>query len=94
MDQVLVNLYDKKDRAGVVTINIQDPSYGADIVAHQDYNDDTQENDIALMFLTVGQLAEYAQINDDPHEPVFHAPLRVMGWGATAFRGCTERCAP
>ena len=30
VDQVLVNLYDKNDPAGVVTINIQDPSEGAD----------------------------------------------------------------
>jgi len=86
LDQVLVNLYDLNDPAGVVAINIQDPSEGGkDIVIHPDYNDDTLENDIALMFLPIGQLADYAQINDDPHEPVVHDPLRVMGWGKTAY---------
>ena len=88
LDQVLVNLYDLNDPAGVVAINIQDPSEGGkDIVIHPDYNDDTLENDIALMFLPIGQLADYAQINDDPHEPVVHDPLRVMGWGLTETGG-------
>ncbi|KAL7455586.1 hypothetical protein ACHAWC_007120 [Mediolabrus comicus] len=85
VDQVLVNLYDRYEQAGVVAINIQDPSEGADIVVHQDYNPDTDtfENDIALMFLPIGQVADYAQINDDPKEPVVPDPLRVMGWGRT-----------
>ncbi len=91
VDQVLVNLYDKNDRAGVVTINIQDPSYGADIVAHPGYNPSKMpiynDNDIAVMFLPVGQVADYAQINDDPHEPVVPNPMTVMGWGATAWKG-------
>jgi secreted trypsin-like serine protease len=87
VDQVLVNLYDKNDPAGVVAINIQDPSEGADIVVHQDYNPDTFENDIALMFLPIGQVADYAQINDDPKEPVVPDPLRVMGWGLTEEGG-------
>jgi secreted trypsin-like serine protease len=78
-------LYDRYEQAGVVAINIQDPSEGADIVVHQDYNPDTDtfENDIALMFLPIGQVADYAQINDDPKEPVVPDPLRVMGWGRT-----------
>jgi secreted trypsin-like serine protease len=82
-NQVLVNLYDVNDQAGVVTINIQDLSEGVDIVVHPDYNPDTFENDIALMFLPIGQVADYAQINDDPKEPVVPDPLRVMGWGRT-----------
>jgi secreted trypsin-like serine protease len=86
VDQVLVNLYDLvNDPAGVVAINIQDTSEGGpDIVVHPDYKPDTLENNIALMFLPVGQeVADYAQINDDPKEPVVPDPLRVMGWGKT-----------
>ena len=88
LNQVYVNLYDVNDPAGVVTINIQDTSEeGKDIVVHPNYNDDTLENDIALIFLPVGQLANYAKPNNDPNKPVVHDPMRVMGWGATAFRG-------
>jgi secreted trypsin-like serine protease len=81
-------LYDKNDPAGVVAINIQDPSEGADIVVHQDYYNDgngnaPSSNDIALMFLPVGQVADYAQINNDPNVPAVPDPLRVMGWGWT-----------
>jgi secreted trypsin-like serine protease len=84
VDQVLVNLYDRYDPAGVVAINIQDPSEGADIVVHPGWDEaKTVENDIALMFLPIGQVVDYAQINDDPHEPVEDDPLRVMGWGYT-----------
>ncbi len=86
VDQVLINLYDRYDSAGVVAINIEDSSEGGtDIVVHPEYDDDTLENDIALMFLPIGQVAEYAQINDDPHEPAVPNPLRVMGWGETEF---------
>jgi secreted trypsin-like serine protease len=77
------------EKAGVVTINIQDPSEGGDIVVHPGWDDDTLENDIALMFLpfAVGQVGDYAQINDDPKEPVVPDPLRVMGWGYTEYGG-------
>jgi trypsin len=86
VDQVLVNLYDRYDPAGVVAINIQDTSEGADIVVHPDWGNRTHPvNDIALMFLPVGQVSDYAQINDDPHEPVVPNPLRVMGWGWTEY---------
>jgi secreted trypsin-like serine protease len=91
LDQVLVNLYDRYNPAGVVAINIQDPSEaegGADIVVHPGWDEaKTVENDIALMFLpfAVGQVVDYAQINDDPKEPVVPDPLRVMGWGYTEF---------
>jgi trypsin len=45
-------------------------------------------NDIALIFLPVGQkVVDYAQINDDPSEPVEDDPLRVMGWGLTETGG-------
>jgi secreted trypsin-like serine protease len=87
VDQVLVNLYDVNDQAGVVTINIQDLSEGVDIVPHPDYNNDSFENDIALMFLPIGQVADYAQINDDPNLPVVHDPMTVMGWGLTESGG-------
>ena len=86
LDQVLVNLYNTTDQAGVVRINIQDPSEGADIIVHPDYYEccqNTYVNDVALMFLPIGQLADYAQINDDPNVPVVPDPLRVMGWGLT-----------
>ena len=87
-NQVYVNLYDVNNPAGVVTINIEDTSEGGkDIVVHPDYNDDTLENDIALIFLPVGQLADYAKPNNDPHVPAVPNPMTVMGWGATAFRG-------
>ncbi len=85
VDQVFVNLYDVNDPAGVVTINIQDPSEGGrDIVVHPEYtvtDGIIPLNDIALVFLPVGQLAEYAKPNDDPHEPVVSDPMTVMGWG-------------
>ncbi|KAL7450508.1 hypothetical protein ACHAWC_002413, partial [Mediolabrus comicus] len=81
--QVLVNLYDVNDQAGVVTINIRDLSEGVDIVVHPDYNPNTKQNDVALMFLPVGQVADYAKLNNDPHEPVEYDPMRVMGWGLT-----------
>jgi secreted trypsin-like serine protease len=87
VDQVLVNLYDRYEPAGVVTINIQDPSEGVDIVVHPGWGNNTYPvNDLALMFLPVGQVADYAQINDDPHVPVVPNPLRVMGWGRTESR--------
>ncbi len=82
--QVFVNLYDKNEPAGVVTINIQDLSEGGpDIVVHPDWDDDTFENDIALIFLPVGQVADYAQINNNPNVPAVPDLLRVMGWGDT-----------
>jgi hypothetical protein len=90
VDQVLVNLYDKKDLAGVGAINIQDPSEGGkDIVVHPNYNDATAQNDIALMFLpfAVGQVGDYAKPNDDPHDPVVSNPMTVMGWGLTVYQG-------
>jgi secreted trypsin-like serine protease len=88
LDQVYVNLYDVNNPAGVVIINIQDPSEGGpDIVLHPDYNGLTLQNDIALMFLPVGQLAEYAKPNNDPNKPVEDDPMRVMGWGRTSFGG-------
>jgi trypsin len=87
IDQVLVNLYDRYEQAGVVAINIQDTSYGADIVVYPDYNGVVGENDIALMFLPVGQVADYAKINDDPKEPVVPDPMTVMGWGDTEDGG-------
>jgi len=91
LDQVLVNLYNTTDQAGVVRINIQDPSEGGeDIIIHPDYYEccqNTYVNDVALMFLPIGQLADYAQINDDPKVPVVPDPLRVMGWGLTEYGG-------
>ncbi|KAL7454400.1 hypothetical protein ACHAWC_006041 [Mediolabrus comicus] len=89
VDQVLINLYDLNDPAGVITINIKDTSEGGkDIVVHPDYgNTYPADNDIALIFLPVGQVADYAQINDDSHEPVEYDPLRVMGWGWTEYGG-------
>ena len=89
-NQVLVNLYDVNDQAGVVTINIQDPSEGVDIVVHPDFNPNTKQNDVALMFLPVGQVADYAKLNNDPHEPVEDDPLRVMGWGRTKSGASTS----
>jgi secreted trypsin-like serine protease len=92
IDHVLVNLYDRYDAAGVVTINIQDPSEGGkDIVVHPHYNDGAfLNNDIALIFLPVGQVADYAKQNNDPHEPVEDDPLRVMGWGRTKSGASTS----
>ncbi len=92
LDHVLVDLYDKKDPAGVVTINIQDPSEGGrDIVPHPGYNPSKlpiyNDNDIAVMFLPVGQVADYAQINNDPNTPFVPSPLHVMGWGLTESGG-------
>jgi transmembrane serine protease 9 len=88
VDQVLVNLYDRYEQAGVVIINIEDPSEGVDIVVHPNYNDVALlNNDIALMFLPVpvGQVGDYdyAKPNDDPHDPVVSNPMTVMGWGLT-----------
>jgi trypsin len=92
VNHVLVNLYDRYDPAGVVTINIRDPSEGGkDIVVHPDFDASPEKamyNDIALVFLPVGQkVADYAQINDDPNEPVEDDPMRVMGWGHTEYGG-------
>jgi secreted trypsin-like serine protease len=35
------------------------------------------------MFLPIGQVVDYAQINNDPNVPAVPDPLRVMGWGWT-----------
>ena len=84
--EVLVNMYDVTNTTGVESITLNRGVLGEDIIIHPDYNEDTLENDIALMILPHEVTGiTYAKLNEDASE--VGDEFRVIGWGRTSLVG-------
>eukprot|EP00804_Cyclotella_cryptica_P005086 CCRYP_011549-RA/>CCRYP_011549-RA protein AED:0.06 eAED:-0.04 QI:0/0/0/1/1/1/2/0/361 len=57
-----------------------------DVVYHPEYDNDTFENDVAIVFLpdAINDITP-VKLNDDPNVPISGAPLDAAGWGSTEF---------
>eukprot|EP00985_Skeletonema_marinoi_P015738 scaffold8222_cov88-Skeletonema_marinoi.AAC.1 len=67
------------------------PGYEPVVHVHPAYNQETKENDVALILLPRdvknADKIRYAKLNEDTNEPGDGEPLRVMGWGTTSSGG-------
>eukprot|EP00985_Skeletonema_marinoi_P004330 scaffold1890_cov132-Skeletonema_marinoi.AAC.6 len=92
INRVFVNMHDITDstRAEVFTLPMLQYS-GYESVVHPAYNQETAENDVALILLPRdvknADKIRYAKLNEDTNEPGDGEPLRVMGWGTTSSGG-------
>jgi len=95
MNRVFVNMYDITDsnRAEVFTLPLF-PRPGYEYVVHPAYDEETRENDVALILLPRdvknADKIRYAKLNEDTNEPGDGEPLRVMGWGTTSSGGSSS----
>ncbi len=79
--QVKIGLHNVNGTTGAITRNVDD------IIVHPQYNDNSLNNDYALLHLTQASSFEPIQlVTDDSHdeEPVM---ATTMGWGATSSGG-------
>mmetsp|Transcript_8999 Transcript_8999/g.15287 ORF Transcript_8999/g.15287 Transcript_8999/m.15287 type:complete len:452 (+) Transcript_8999:14-1369(+) len=84
--EVIVNMYDVTNTTGVESITLNRGVLGEDIIIHPDYDEDTLENDIALMILPHEVTGiTYAKLNEDARQ--VGDVLRVIGWGRTSLGG-------
>ena len=84
--EVIVNMYDVTNKTGVESIALNRGVLGEDIIIHPDYDEDTLENDIALMILPHEVTGiTYAKLNEDARQ--VGDVLRVIGWGRTSLGG-------
>ncbi len=87
--KVIVNMYDVTNTSGVESISLNRGLLGEDIIVHHSYDDETVENDVALMILPHDVTGiTYAKINEDANIPDRAGDrLRVIGWGTTSSGG-------
>ena len=79
-----LNRFDLSQDAGAMRIYLQK----SDIWRHIEYNPDTRENDMALVFLPVGVDLETIELNDNDDIPEAAGDLlKVSGWGRTSADG-------
>ena len=95
-ESIQFNRYSQDDDTGVITVDLcqNELRTGCDgeidgrayVVRHPNYDDDTLENDIALIFLPEDRTQEIANIPDvtlncNPNVPVDDQELEAFGWG-------------
>mmetsp|Transcript_1240 Transcript_1240/g.1848 ORF Transcript_1240/g.1848 Transcript_1240/m.1848 type:complete len:455 (-) Transcript_1240:392-1756(-) len=84
--EVIVNMYDVTNKTGVESITLNRGVRGEDIIIHPNYDEDTIENDVALMILPHEVTGiTYAKLNEDASQ--VGDVLRVIGWGSTSSGG-------
>ncbi len=97
-DEIAFNRYDQRLDAGVRTIALCQTEFGdgcdtddlAYVWRHPDWNFNTAENDVALIFLPAAQrispkFIRPVKLNRNPNVPADGQDLEAFGWGATCL---------